>query len=195
MYRIAALFVFFAIMALPLPAGAQPIPREPSVRERMASLSLDELFTRLGSTDAPAAAKAYEAEIQKRFHQSGSDTADLLLSWAIEAMNGDDNALALDVLDQLVLLKPDFAEAWNKRATVYFAMKDFGGSLSDIRRTLALEPRHFGALSGLAIILEDLGHEDEALSAYRRALELNPQMDSVREALQKLEAKAAARAI
>lgn len=158
-------------------------------------MSLDELFTGLRTTKGPNAAKIYEAEIQKRLSTSGSATADLLMSWANEAMSSDDHGLALDVLDQIVLLKPDFAEAWNKRATVEFVLKDFGASLSDIKRALALEPRHFGALAGLGIILEDLGREDEAISAYKRALELNPRMETVRESLEKLEKAASGRAI
>jgi Flp pilus assembly protein TadD len=78
---------------------------------------------------------------------------------------------------------------------VEFVLKDFGASLSDIKRALALEPRHFGALAGLGIILEDLGREDEAISAYKRALELNPRMETVRESLEKLEKAASGRAI
>lgn len=175
-------------------AAAQPA-HQPTIQERIDAMSLDDLFAALHSAKSERSAKVYETEIQKRFHTSGSDTADLLLSWAVEAMNSDDNTLAMDVLDQLVSLKPDFAEAWNKRATVEFLQKDYGASLSDIRRALALEPRHFGALSGLGIILEDLGREDEAIAAYKRALDLNPQMNSVRESLDKLEKKADGRAI
>jgi Flp pilus assembly protein TadD len=187
------LILLCSLAAAPIVA-AQPA-HEPTIRERIDAMSLDDLFVALHAAKSERSAKVYETEIQKRFHASGSDTADLLLSWAVEAMNGDDNTLAMDVLDQLVLLKPDFAEAWNKRATAEFLEKDYGASLSDIRRALALEPRHFGALSGLGIILEDLGREEEAMDAYKRALALNPQMKSVRESLDKLEKKADGRAI
>ena len=92
-------------------------------------------------------------------------------------MEQENYPLALDVLDQVVLVKPDFAEGWNKRATVYYLLDDYAASLTDIRRTLALEPRHFGALAGLGMILEHTGHEERAIEVFRRALEINPQMD------------------
>jgi Flp pilus assembly protein TadD len=187
------LILLCSLAAAPIVA-AEPA-HEPTIRERIEGMSLDDLFAALHSAKSERSAKVYETAIQKRFHNSGSDTADLLLSWAVEAINSDENALALDVLDQLITFKPDFAEAWNKRATVEFLRKDYGASLSDIRRALALEPRHFGALSGLGIILEDLGREDEAIAAYERALDLNPQMKSVRDSLEKLESKADGRSI
>ena len=193
--RSASLLICLALLHAPIAHAADPLPHRdiPGPRERLQAETLDQLFDGLRLTKGPNAAKIYAQEIQNRFEQSGSDTADLLLSRAAEAVNSNDNALALDVLDQLIQVKPDFAEAWNKRGTVEFLMKDYGASLSDIRRTLALQPRHFGALTGLGIILEDLGKDDEAILAYRRALEINPRMDAARTALDRLEKEAAAR--
>ena len=91
------------------------------------------------------------------------------------------------MLDQIIVIRPDFAEAWNKRATVYFLIDDYGDSLSDIRQTLALEPRHFGALAGFATILQAMDRNAEAIRVFRRALEINPRMEQVRESLERLE--------
>lgn len=158
-------------------------------------LTLDELFEQLPEYADSRTGKAIEVEILERFHESGSDTADLLMAWAMLAMEQENYPLALDVLDQVVLIRPDFAEGWNKRATVHYLTSDYAASLADIRRTLALEPRHFGALSGLGMILRDTGHEDRAIEVFQRALEINPQMEKVRETLEKLEKETAGNSI
>jgi tetratricopeptide (TPR) repeat protein len=117
------------------------------------------------------------------------------MSWAEEAINDTDYSLALDLLDQIIVIKPDFAEAWNKRATVYFMIDDYGSSLSDIRQTLAIEPRHFGALSGLGMILSSMDRKEEAIRAFKRALEINPQLTKVKESLERLEKETAGESI
>ena len=164
--------------------GARPEPLNPST---ISDLSLDELFDKLPAESGSRAGKLIEAEILKRLQMSGSDTADLLMAWSVEAMEEKDFPLALDLLDHIIMLEPGFAEAWNKRATVYFMMDDYGSSLSDIRQTLAIEPRHFGALSGLGMILSSMDRKEEAIRAFRRALEINPQLTRVKESLERLE--------
>jgi tetratricopeptide (TPR) repeat protein len=136
-----------------------------------------------------------EGEIQRRFHKSGSDTADLLFSWALKTFEQKNYAMSLDVLDQVIMLKPDFAEAWNKRATVHYMLDDYSESLSDIRQALLLEPRHFGALSGLGIILDASGRKPDALKALRRALEINPQMEQVKKTVERLEKETSGQSI
>ena len=84
--------------------------------------------------------------------------------------------MALDFLDQITVLSPDYAEGWNRRATVHYMMHSFGKSMSDIERTLELEPRHFGALSGMAQILKETGRKQMALDAYHRVLDIYPMM-------------------
>jgi tetratricopeptide (TPR) repeat protein len=165
-------------------AAAAPVP--PSREER-----LDSLFTTLKSTADKDAAKAAENDIITLWLESGSDTVDLMMSWTLSAMEEKDYGLALDYLDRMLILKPDYAEGWNKRATVHFLKDDYPKAIADIERTLAIEPRHFGALSGLGTIMRDIGDEDRALTAYRKALELDPHLDTVKEAVSEIEGELA----
>jgi len=175
-------------MALAAPDDAAA----PILTQRViAELSLDELFAKLPENAKLPAGERIEQEILRRFNRSGSATADLLMSWADEAMGDNDYPLALDLLDQIIVVKPDFAEAWNKRATVYFMIDDYGASLSDIRQTLALEPRHFGALAGFGMILRAMDRNEEAIRVLKRALEINPRLDNVQETLEQLEKETA----
>ena len=151
---------------------------------------LDELFAELAETDDPKAAERISRDIQIMWMESGSATVDVLMSRAGKAIQAEDHALALDLLDVVVILKPSFAEGWNRRATVHYMREDFGKSLVDIERTLALEPRHWGALSGLAIIQRRLGFEGDALSTFRRALEVNPGLENATKAIEDLEKEA-----
>src|SRR5581483_8042192 len=98
-----------------------------------------------------ATAKAIEERIWALWFVSPSDTANLLMTRVRTAVEAKDTDLALKLLDAIIEVKPDFVEAWNRRASIYFLKKDFGKSLADIRQVLKLEPRHFGALSGLGI--------------------------------------------
>jgi len=193
MLRPALLVLLFALVAPP--ALGQADKPEPLTRQQIADLSLDELLAALPEQAESRAGKAIEAEILERFNESGSPTVDLLMSWANQAIAEKQYPLALDILDQVVILKPDFAEAWNKRATVHFLADDYAAALADIRRTLALQPRHFGALSGLGLILDDTGHEEKAMEAFRMSLEINPLLDKVRESLERLEKEVAGNAI
>jgi len=159
------------------------------------TLPLDRLYQQLAASPDPAAAAPYEAELLRRYHDSGSDTADLLLSWAMQAIREKSYATALDVLDRVVVLKPDFAEGWNKRATVYYLQRDFGQSIADIEKVLRLEPRHFGALVGLGMIFKDLDDEERAMEAFRRALAVHPHLEGARKTLDEMEKNAKGRRI
>jgi len=105
------------------------------------------------------------------------------------AIDDKEYDLALKLLNVIIEIKPDFTEAWNRRASVYFTKKDFPRSLADIREVLVREPRHFGALSGLGIILQDLGDEKGALEAFRRALAVHPHLERVPELMKQLTEK------
>jgi len=156
---------------------------------------LDTLFQTLKTPSSKEAAKAAEDGIWRLWLESGSDTIDLLMSWAMKAMEAKDYATALDFLDRVVIMKPDYAEGWNKRATVYFLMDDYSKSIADIGKTLAIEPRHFGALSGLGMIMRELGDDKRAIEAYQNALAVDPNLDGVQKALDELQAKAAGKQI
>ena len=180
--------VFVMAFLAGLPARAEPNDAPPILNQRVIEeLSLDDLFAKLRENATSPAGARIEQEILRRFGRSGSATADLLMSWAVDAMEEKNYPLALDVLDQIIIVKPDFAEAWNRRATVYYLIDDYGESLSDIRQTLALEPRHFGALAGFGMILKAMDRNAEAIRVLRRALEINPRLDQVRESLEELE--------
>jgi tetratricopeptide (TPR) repeat protein len=149
---------------------------------------IDSLFATLQAETDPDAAEEIENAILGLWLESGSDTVDLLMRWTLKAMEAKEYPRALDFLDRIVLLAPGYAEGWNKRATVYFLMDEYGKAISDIGRVLELEPRHFGALSGLGIIMRSLGDDERAKAAYRQALEVDPHLDNVQKALDELEA-------
>jgi tetratricopeptide (TPR) repeat protein len=148
---------------------------------------LDRLFGRLQTAKSDAEAKAAEQAIWGLWTHSGSATDDILLEQAVKAMNSRHYSEAIQILDALIEHAPEFAEAWNKRATVNYITGKLDRSLSDIDKVLELEPRHFGALSGLGMIRRDRGDERGALEAFRDALAINPYMSSVRDAVKLLE--------
>jgi tetratricopeptide (TPR) repeat protein len=148
---------------------------------------LDSLFAELKATTDEEEAMRLERRIVVAMLNSGSETVDLLMTWATESIMEQDYPLALDLLDSVVLLAPDYAEGWNRRATVYFRMGDFGHALDDIQRTLTLEPRHFQAIAGLGIILRSLDRKEQAIQALKAALEIHPFLDGVAEAIEDLE--------
>ena len=127
-----------------------------------------------------------QAQIYAAWNRSGSPSMDLLAERADKAVATQDYDTALIFLNDLVRLAPDFAEGWNKRATVYFLRDEYGLSLGDIGRVLALEPRHFGAYSGLGIILDRLGDKEGALEAYRRAVDIHPNLPGAADGIRKL---------
>ncbi len=171
-------------------SGAEPspghaIPRSPGEEAAQRQARLDELFGQLAQKENPAW-EGVQQEIWSVWARSGSPSMDLLLVRAARAMEAGEFEVALRFLNDLVRLAPEFAEGWNKRATVYFLLEEYGHSVADIQRTLALEPRHFGALSGLGIILERLGDKQGAMRAYRRGLEIHPNLPGAAEGVERL---------
>jgi tetratricopeptide (TPR) repeat protein len=138
--------------------------------------TLDDMFIELRRARSAAAAGGVADRIKERWARSESATVDLLMQWAGEAMDRKDWPAAQDFLDQVVVLKPGFAEGWNRRATMHYLAGNLPKSMADIERTLALEPRHFGALSGMAAIFMDIDKKEQALAAYRRVLDVYPQL-------------------
>jgi len=151
---------------------------------------LDELFERLKGAD-DAEAERIEQEIRNEWSKSGSPSMDLLLQRGRDAMDGGDFVAAIEHLTALTDHAPDFAEGWNALATAYYDAGELGPSIEDIGKALTLNPRHWGALSGLALIFEELGKPEQALEVYRAALSINPHLKDVAAAIDRLEAATA----
>lgn len=136
--------------------------------------TLDTLFTDLRRERDDKKAKRISERIWAKWQDSGSATANLLMQWAEKAISENKNGLALDLLDQVVVLMPDYAEGWNRRATLNYTMGNHGKSMADINRVLMLEPRHFGAIAGMAAILSAAGNDELELRAWEQMLEIYP---------------------
>src|ERR1700730_831167 len=173
-----------AIDKLPNPPDKLPkAPRGDRAR------NIDFLFDALKAAPDAEIAKEVENRIWAIWLASGSDTADLLMSRVKAAIEGKDARLAIQLLGSIIEIKPDYIEAWNRRATLFFAMKDYGRAMADIQEVLNREPRHFGALAGLGMILEEVGENKQALDAYRKALAVNPHMQKIPEQVKALSEK------
>jgi tetratricopeptide (TPR) repeat protein len=140
-------------------------------------------------------AKAIEDRIWALWQASGSDTVDVLMARVKQASDAGNFDLALRLLDAIIEIRPQYVEAWNRRATIFFLKKDFSDSLADIEHVLAKEPRHFGALAGLGTILEEVGDDKHALEAYRKALAVHPYLKGVAEHIKALADKVEGRDI
>ncbi len=147
---------------------------------------LDDLFTALKATDA-AGAQEISRRIWEEWSKSGSPAMDLLLQRGRAAMAAGDNETAIGHFNAIIDHAPEFAEAYNARATAYYNMGRLGQSLEDVRVVLALNPRHFGALSGLGLIMNELGHHDFALRAYQAIEDIYPTQPNLRENIERLE--------
>jgi tetratricopeptide (TPR) repeat protein len=151
--------------------------------------NLDRLFDALKVAPDDESAKYVENRIWSLWLASSSDTANLLMGRVKSAVDGKNYDLAIKLLDAVIDIRPDFIEAWNRRATIYYTQKEFGRALADIHEVLAREPRHFGALSGLGIILQELGDEKHALDVFRRALAIHPHLERIPDLVKKLTEK------
>jgi tetratricopeptide (TPR) repeat protein len=173
------------------PEGPAKLPKVGADRTR----GLDFLFGALKAAPDEASAKHVEARIWALWMQTPSDTAALLMMRARAAMDAQQMDVALKLLDAVVKLRPDYVEGWNRRATLYYLQNDYAHSLQDIEQVLVREPRHFGALAGLGMIMQDLGDEKRALDAFRKALAVNPHLDKVQDLVKTLSEKVEGRDI
>ena len=156
---------------------------------------LDTLFKALKIAPDEESAKAIENRIWAVMLVTKSDTANLLMTRVKTAVEAKDLDLAIKLLNGLIEIKPDYVEAWDRRATIYYMKKDYGHALSDIAQVLAREPRHFGALSGLGLILQNIGDDKHALEAYRRALAVYPRLQRIPDVVKTLSKKVEGRDI
>jgi tetratricopeptide (TPR) repeat protein len=170
-------------------------PTAPQPGRGGAALNLDTLFGALKIAPDEASAKAIEDRIWAIWMTSDSDTCTLLMSRVKDATEDKDYDLAIKLLDAIVTIKPDYVEAWNRRATLHFLKHEYGRALADIREVLAREPRHFGALAGLGLILQDIGDDKHALEAYQAALAIDPHLRNVPDTVKTLREKVEGRDI
>jgi len=153
--------------------------------KQLSDETLEGLFERLAEADERQASRV-EDEISERWSKSGSDSADLLLIRGRKAMRKKEFKKAIAHFSRLIAFRPDFAEGWNARATAHFADKNMGRALADLYEALRLEPRHFGAMIGLALIMESLDRKDDAYAAFRAAQDLHPNVNGAEAGLERL---------
>lgn len=154
----------------------------PQTREQR----LDQLFSDLKHERNPKAAERIAGRIWAEWGRSGSASIDLMMQWSQKAIEDQKFDVALDFLDQVVTLDPKYAEGWNRRATAHFLMKNYAKSMADIEQTLELEPRHFGALSGMAQIMTETGRKQSALDAWQKVLDVYPMLRNAQDQVSKL---------
>ena len=180
-------FTLALLMALPAAATAQTTgARSSDVAVEAPQARVDRLFGELKRARNEQAARRISSRIAREWSRSGSASVDLLMEWSKKAMDEKKNAVALDFLDEVVTLAPDYAEGWNRRATLHYMMDNYGRSMADIDRVLRLEPRHFGALAGMATILKNTGRKGAAMRAYQQLLDVYPMMRDAQEELGRL---------
>jgi len=201
----ALLIIFVSMLLLPGPtAQAGELSREQAVKRlsHVTAQARREATARLGEAgimaDVPALLKALrdsdedtrqraEQAIWRIWARSGNQEVDALYETGIEQMNAGSLQQAIVTFTRIIELKPDFAEGWNKRATLYFLVGDLHKSLADCDEVMKRNPYHFGALSGYALIYTRLEYYDRALEYSRRALEVNPNLDGVKQNIGLLE--------
>ncbi|WP_426436837.1 tetratricopeptide repeat protein [Bradyrhizobium genosp. P] len=174
-----------------LPEAPSKLPTVPADRTR----GLDFLFGALKAAPDETSARHVEARIWALWLQTPSDTAALLMMRAKAATDAQNIDVALKLLDAVIKLRPDYIEAWNRRATLYYLKNDYAHSIEDIQQVLIREPRHFGALAGLGMILQEVGDDKRALDAFRKALAVDPYLEKVPELVKQLSEKVEGRDI
>lgn len=180
------------------PAKQKKLPQPPAKLPRVTgdkAKNLDFLFGALKAAPDQESAKAVEARIWAVWTATPSDTAALLMARAKLALDGKDMDVALKLLDAVIKLRPDYIEAWNRRATIYYLQNNYSRSMEDIRQVLIREPRHFGALAGLGMIMQETGDDKHALEAFRKALAINPYLERVPDLVKSLTEKVEGRDI
>ena len=172
-----SLILVFALGFALIATAGQADQRDPT---------LDRLFDQLLEAADAEEADPIESRIWGLWIRHEKDDINGLMRKGVLTMSWGRHEAALKYFDKIVELAPDFAEGWNKRATLHYLMRNYDASVRDVQKTLELEPRHFGALSGLGLINMALGYDDAALAAFRKALEVNPHMPGVRANIESL---------
>ncbi|WP_018633451.1 tetratricopeptide repeat protein [Neomegalonema perideroedes] len=178
----------FAIPEMEGAAAEAPPPAAEDAAPQTRAERLDALFAQLlDPAMTEAAATRVQAQIGRLWSESGSDTLDLLLLRGKRAVRAGELDKAKAHFSRLIAFAPEFPEGWSSRAAAAYADGDFGRALADVGRAVELEPRHFAAWSGLGAILEKMDRPQEALTAFRKALEINPFSQTARDGVKRLE--------
>jgi tetratricopeptide (TPR) repeat protein len=148
---------------------------------------LDHLFSELQKAPDAAASEPIANAIKREWLHSGSDFADFLMQSASHAMEAGDFPQAVEILDRLIAFEPQWAEAWNQRATMFYVMHDYPRSMADIAETLKREPRHYGAIAGMGMIFLERHDFKNAYKAFEEVHRLYPQLETARKALDDLQ--------
>lgn len=169
-------FKAFALFSFILASAVQSGPSE-------------ELFEKLKDAEGDAAIALAESDITSAWLDSGSPTVDLLMSRAEAATIAGDREHARALYDRCILIKADYPEAYNRRAAIFLLEDKYDEALLDLEMVLKLEPRHFGAWTGLGFILQQFGAEEEALEAFEEALKIHPNLKTAKQAAARLKPK------
>ncbi|MFK0277541.1 tetratricopeptide (TPR) repeat protein [Ensifer sp. KUDG1] len=185
-----------ALLATSTGAGNLSFAAEASTQTEATSLTtpkqrLDTLFADLKKERDPDKARELSNQIRMEWQDSGSATVNLLMQWADKAISDNKQPAALDILDQVIALAPNYVEGWNRRATLHYTMGNYRKSMADINRVLSIEPRHFGALAGMAAILGASGKDELAMRAWEQFLDIYPADRKAQEQLGELAEKLA----
>ncbi len=148
---------------------------------------LDTLFQELKDAADERSGDRITGAIWEIWREHADDQVNRLMVEGVASMSRGDLQTAADTFGKIIEIDPEFAEGWNKRATVLFFMGKFQESAADVRETLRLEPRHFGAVAGMGLIFLSADHYEAALTAFKQALQINPHLSGPKIQIQKLE--------
>ncbi len=184
--------VLIALVLLPAPAWAQAAatttievaPKNPELTRQQ---KLDSLLGQLHNPAPHLDVSKIEQEVWEIWSHHASPTAAVLLLQSSAAITAGDFDPAEQMLSQLVETYPTFAEAWNRRASLYYVLKRYDAAMIDIEKALQLEPRNFGALVGKGMILHAQNKSDEAIVSLKDALAINPHLQAVKDEIKLIE--------
>lgn len=169
-----------------------PAPNRPASRETQ----LLALYTRLAlPSNSAETVEALSTAIEKLWLESGSDTVNLLMQRALNATRDRNYALAIKLLTAITGIAPGYAEGWNQLAVAYYLSNNYDHALPPLLRALAIDRRHYKAIEGYAVLMREVGEKRAALSAFRRALTVNPHLKSARDAVEELSREVEGRGI
>ena len=181
--RFGLIITFLLVLPLPTLAQAQA-PKDPEAARQQ---NLDTLLGKLHNPSPHMDVSRIEQEIWEIWSHNASPTAAVLLNQSSVAITAGDYDPAEQMLSQLVETYPTFAEAWNRRASLYYKLQRYDAAMIDIEKALELEPRNFGALTGKGMILHAQHKSDEAIAALKDALAINPHLQAVRDEIKLIE--------